>query len=97
MVRITIVGMKPNQSRSVESHFAGMCMFTFIPAGRCNTQLPSRTEWVIISRWTGHRWSEAAFHQFPRRRVKFCRGGIASILRLVRFILGDSDRFDSAA
>ena len=79
--------MKPNQARAVESQFARAVHFTFLPANRSATRLPSGTDWVIISRFADHRWSVAAFGQLPRGRVLFCPGGVVSVLRLVGMTL----------
>lgn len=97
MVHITIIGLKQSQARLVESQFAGTARFTFLSADRSNTRLPLGTGWVIISRFTGHRWSVAAFGQLPRSRVMFCGGGIVSILRLVGFALQNSEMLNDAA
>ena len=97
MVHITIVGLKQSQARLVEGQFAGAARFTFLPADRSDTRLPLGTGWVIISRFTGHRWSVAAFGQLPRSRVMFCGGGIVSILRLVDFALQNSEMLNSVA
>lgn len=97
MVCITIVGLLPKQHRFVERPFTDMCTVRFLPAERANTQLPSKTDWVIVTKWAGHQWKVAAERQLSPGRVEFCRGGVASILKLIRSILGDADRFDSAA
>ena len=97
MVHITIVGLKPNQSCEVERHFAGMSKFRFLPAERSNTRLPSGTDWVIVTKFAGHRWWDAASCQLPGRRVMFCNGGVVSVLKQVAFALEKSEALNSAA
>jgi hypothetical protein len=87
MANITVVGLKNNQARSLERHFAGIARFTFVPADRCDTRLPLGAEWVIFSRFVPHRWTVAARHQLPRSRVAFCVGGVVSVIRQVAHIV----------
>ncbi len=83
MIHITIVGLKSNQAHLVERQFAGTIRFSFLPADRSSTRMPTGADWVIMSRFIPHRWSRAAFGQFPRGRVVFCGGGMVSIRRHV--------------
>lgn len=83
LIHVAIVGLKSNQERKVERRFSGTVKFTFLPADRSNTRLPAGADWVVVTRFTQHRWSRAATAQFPRRRVSFCAGGVVTILQLV--------------
>ena len=58
MVNITVVGLKRNQARALERNFDRIVRFTFVPADRSDTRLPSGAEWVILSRSsnTAGRW-----------------------------------------
>ncbi len=87
MIRVTIVGLKPNQARVVQSHFAGAVRFHFLPSGRSDTSFPSGTDWAIVSRFAGHRWSRAAFGQLSRQRVSYCAGGVLSVIQNVAYAL----------
>lgn len=97
MIHVAIVGLKSNQERVVERRFSGSAKFTFLPADRSNTRLPAGADWVVVTRFTEHRWSRAAYAQFPRRRVSFCAGGIASILQRVDHALNVLEHLMSAA
>jgi hypothetical protein len=87
MIRVTIVGLKPNQAQAVQRQFGGAVRFHFLPADRSDTRLPSGTDWAIVTRFAGHRWSWAALDQLPRQRVSYCAGGVLSVIQNVAHAL----------
>lgn len=73
MIHITIIGMKPNQTRTVQSQYGQTVRFTFLSSDRSSTRLPPATDWVIATRFIQHRWSVAA-RKFPDGVLLFVPG-----------------------
>jgi hypothetical protein len=88
---VVVVGLIGQQPAEVERRYQSdhkdptKLRLTFIDKDRSRTKFAGDVDWVVISRFAPHRWSERARQEFPRERVRFVRGGVG---RIAQTILG---------
>jgi hypothetical protein len=82
---IVLVGNKQAMADQLRRRFPGLAI-RFIDEHRSEVEFPRKTEHVILSRWSGHRWRESARRALDADQVHYCRGGLTQITGLIATI-----------
>lgn len=81
--RIAIVGLLPDQFSAVENKVVGKAELIYIDKDQSSPKFPDRVQYVIVNRFTSHRWYDAAKQIFPGSSVIFSDGGITHVVKCI--------------
>jgi hypothetical protein len=80
--RIAIVGLKGDQVSHVQAKCGDRARLTFIDKDRADTSFPE-VDWIIVTRFVQHEWTESARRTFPTSRVFYCDGGLSQVVQKI--------------
>jgi hypothetical protein len=87
-VTVVVVGVLNRQFRRVEQKWGRKVRFRYVDKDSGKTRLPAG-DWVLVAEgWCDHRWSERAFRDYPRDRVRHVGKGTSAFDRALADILG---------
>ena len=81
---IAVVGLRNGQEARVEELCGGIAKLKFVNADRSEPVLPYADAVFLLTRFIGHRWTEAAQRSFARNRIQLIPGGITCLAHRIR-------------
>lgn len=85
-IKIVIAGLLPDQCQEIERTCNGHAELNFMRKDQDGAEIPV-CDFVILSKFINHRWSDKAKLTMPKDRIFFIDGGVSSIIKKV-FELG---------
>lgn len=81
-VVVAVVGLLPNQQQEVLEKAKGLTNLEIVFAAKSQRpRIPTRVQYCIVQKHSGHRWYDKAQAQLGSRRVFFEPGGETGVLR----------------
>ncbi len=81
--RISVVGLRKAQAGIVRRKCEAIARIDCVDADRSDVRLPQCDHVIVMTRFTDHRWSQSAYHFFPRDRVHLHSGGMSLLFKKI--------------
>ena len=82
-VRIAILGPMDGQAGVIASRCGRRARLSFVNRDRGDKCFPSCDHLILWTKFIQHRWTEAAYRQFPRDRVHLHDGGLTGLVEKI--------------
>ncbi len=90
MNAIVVVGLRPEQARRLQNKFPGVPLRFADGRGRA-ARIPRAEHCVLLIPKLHHQWTERAFRQFNRDRVRYALNGYGEVVRIITELTGVSE------
>lgn len=81
---IAVIGPRNGQEALIEEMVGGIARLKFVDADQSQPFIPSADAVFLLTKFIGHRWTEAAQKQFPRNGIYLIPGGITGLVHRIR-------------
>ena len=81
---IAVIGPRNGQEALIEEMVGGIARLKFVDADQSQPLIPSADAVFLLTKFIGHRWTEAAQKQFARNSIYLIPGGITGLVHRIR-------------
>ena len=81
---IAVIGPRNGQEALIEEMVGGVARLKFVDADQSQPFIPSADAVFLLTKFIGHRWTEAAQKQFPKNSIYMIPGGITGLVHRIR-------------
>lgn len=81
---IAVIGPRNGQEALIEEMVGGIAKLKFVDADQSQPLIPSADAVFLLTKFIGHRWTEAAQKQFARNSIYLIPGGITGLVHCIR-------------
>ena len=81
---VAVIGLRKGQDAMIEEMCSGIVRIKFVDADQSQPEIPSADAVFLLTKFIGHRWTQAAQQQFPRNRIYLIPGGITGLVHRIQ-------------